>query len=70
MARIDVNGFELSKEELTWRGIIGVRPSEHDWEFEAFEGLQGLATVMIWCVVDYYDSVLLPVFPFLLEALV
>ena len=70
MARIDVDGFELSEEELTRTSIVGVRASEHDGQLHMLEGLESGFTGVIGCIIDYYHSVLLPVLPLLLEPLI
>ena len=47
-----------------------MRAGEHDRQLEALEGLQCLTTVVIRCIIDDYDSLLLPVLPLLLETLI
>jgi len=70
VARIDVDGFELSEEELTRTSIIGVRASEHDRQLHILKGLESGFANVIGCIINYDHSVLLPVLPLLLNPLV
>ena len=47
-----------------------MRAGEHDRQLEALEGLHCLRTVVIRCIIEDYDRLLLPVLPFLLDTLV
>ena len=70
MARIDVDRFELSEEELTGTAIIAMRTSEHDGQFEILKGFQSGLRVVVRSIVDNDHRVLLPILPLLLEPLI
>ena len=70
MARIDIDRFELSEEELAGTGIIAVRTSEHDGQLEILKGLQGGLRVVVRSIIDDDHRALLPILPLFLEPLV
>ena len=70
VARIDVHRFELSEEELTGTGIIGVRASEHDGQLHILKGLESGLGGVVRSIVNDDHRVLLPPLPLLLELLV